>query len=134
MTLDDQFRVMVRTESREALREALVEVVPTLQAGKGGGADSVQYLTVEKAAARLSVSKTTIREWLSKGWLRRYGVGALVRVRVDELDALMQNGAERGSQPGVRKARVSEVLARYGHGGSGPAAPARASASGGKRG
>lgn len=52
-------------------------------------------LTIEAAARRLAVSRTTIRRLLARGVLRRVAVGRSVRVLARSVDELAERGGVR---------------------------------------
>lgn len=58
--------------------------------------DSSGFLTIAASAKAASVSVGTVRNWLAKGKLRRYGHGRLVRVSHQELLGLLQQ-PQRGA-------------------------------------
>ena len=78
-------RALVSEEVRRVLREEL---------GRAGAQH--EYLKVGSAAKVVGVSPDTIRGWVDGGQLRRYGLGRLVLVRRDELEALL--AAEPGGE------------------------------------
>lgn len=49
-------------------------------------------VTVAEAATRLAVSRSLIRKLLASGRLTRVRIGRCVRVRAEELDALIAGG------------------------------------------
>jgi excisionase family DNA binding protein len=51
-------------------------------------------VTVAAAAERLAVSRSLIRKLLKKGRLTPVRIGRCVRVRIDELDALLAGDTE----------------------------------------
>lgn len=56
---------------------------------------SREYLDVATAAAMASVSGQTVRGWVRQGRLTRYSTGRSLRVRRDELEALLAAGPDR---------------------------------------
>ena len=55
---------------------------------------SPNIVTVKEAAFRLAVSRSMIRKLLASGKLTRIRIGRCVRVRADELEALVAAGAQ----------------------------------------
>ncbi len=52
------------------------------------------YLTIQEAAVRLRCSTKTIRRYVAQGQLTGYRVGpTMLRLRADELDAMVTRGA-----------------------------------------
>lgn len=66
MSLEDTLRVIVREELRSVVADFLAKQTPPPPTG-------TQYLTLKEAAAYARVSKGTVREWIRRGQLRRYG-------------------------------------------------------------
>lgn len=60
-------------------------------------------VTVAVAAERLAVSRSLIRKMLKVGQLTRVRIGRCVRVRVDELEALVAVGSARAAVSGRRR-------------------------------
>lgn len=83
---------------REALREALA----TERA-------AVELLTIPQAAARLSLSPTTIRAAIRDGRLPALRVGRAVRVHVGDVDALPTKRAARAARPGSPAERAAAI-------------------------
>ena len=55
-----------------------------------------KWLTVKEAAEYIGVAVNTIYVWLREGKLVRYKVGGITRIKVDELDQIMEEGRENG--------------------------------------
>lgn len=81
---EHSLRSLIRDEVRAVVREELAKLElgrPTTQ----------EYLSPESAATLTETSVSTIRGWLREGRLRTYHAGRLVRVRRDELEALLSS-------------------------------------------
>lgn len=76
------------------------------------GQGDAEFLKVKEAAALVRGCASTIRDWMRKGKLRRYGEGRLVRVRRAELLALMERG---GSQATSEEDVAASILGKRGH-------------------
>ena len=56
-----------------------------------------KYLSVKQASEWLGFHENTIRKWIKKGILRGYrlpGTRTEIRIKVKELEALMQSGSD----------------------------------------
>lgn len=70
-----------------------------------------EFLTYEQAARLLQVGASTVRAWCSSGRLRRYGAGRVVRVRREEVLAVLQpTGASEANDDAAAKAAA--ILAK----------------------
>lgn len=85
-------------ELREIIREELARATPAAAPVKPSG-----YLSVPQAAEYASVSRDTIRDWISAGRLPHRRVGRHYRVTRDDLDrALANHGAPSKVDLGAR--------------------------------
>ncbi len=91
MTMEDLIRSIVQDEVR-ALRDALPDLLRA--ALKARGPETKEYLTTVEAAALAKVRPETVRAWVAAGSLPEHRAGRELRVRRDELEALMAHGAE----------------------------------------
>jgi excisionase family DNA binding protein len=96
MTLDDAIRVAIRGELRAALREDLPELLRETLAVRAPASTDSPYLSTARAAKLAGVRPETVRSWIAGGKLPGHRAGRLLRVRRDELEALMAHGPERG--------------------------------------
>lgn len=97
MTVLDEnaLRSLIRDEVRAVVREELAKL-------DLGRPVTQEFLSLETAATLTETSVSTIRGWLREGRLRTYHAGRLVRVRRDELEALLSGaggGASNDSAP-----------------------------------
>ena len=86
--LDDELRRIIREEVRAVLRAELPDLLRGLMR-PANVPGSAQYLTTISAAQLVGVRPETIRDWVASGALPRHGVGRVLRVRRDELEAFM---------------------------------------------
>ena len=105
MTLDEVLRTLVRDEVRRVLRE---EALPRER--EPDHAD--EFMTVKGAAAMARVSIGTVRSWISKGLIRVYGEGRVLRVRRDEFVAAIQHGHEPHAAPVSPQDAAAALLER----------------------
>jgi hypothetical protein len=90
-SIEDTIHATVRLAVREemgALREALEQTRP---AARG------ELASVAKASEVADVCPDTLRRWIRKGLLRRYGRGRVVRVRLAELERMLSAGGTEAS-------------------------------------
>jgi excisionase family DNA binding protein len=90
--LETVLGAFIRDCVREAIREdAPLLVAPRSQAKAQPDDDRMRrYVSVDDAGAIASVSAKTIHRWIARGGLPAYRVGAVVRVRVDELRSFIE--------------------------------------------
>lgn len=86
------FRLLIRQELRQAIREELGERVPAADA---------PLVTIKRAAAAAAVSPATIRMFLRTGRIQAYGSGRLLRVRLAEVLAAMRADAAGRDRPAI---------------------------------
>lgn len=99
--LEQAMRAIAREEALRVLRSA----PPASLAD--------DFLTLEQAAALAHVSLSTIKTWLRRGDLKRWGEGRAVRVRRDELVAyLAPKQTERVASNAEVSAKATELLGR----------------------
>jgi excisionase family DNA binding protein len=98
-------RALIATEVRKVIREELAYGTAI-----GSGDD---YVSVKEAARIASVATETVRDWISKGSLRRYHAGRVLRVRRSELDAQLARPALSGT-PETPEAAARVYLHRAG--------------------
>jgi len=104
VTLEETFRAIVREEVRAALREV------TPAAPSTGTASP--YLTVKQAAEYAGdVRPETVRAWIKSGGLARHGVGRVLLVRRDQLEAFLAAGGEGGAAEVDCEARATAIVA-----------------------
>lgn len=72
------------------------------------------YLDVAAAASLASVSPQTVRLWIRQGRLRRYSTGRSLRVRRDELEALLAAGPDSDSAADPAAAALELLNGRRG--------------------
>jgi excisionase family DNA binding protein len=58
-----------------------------------------EYLTIEEAANRVKVKPDTLRLWLRTGRLKGLKAGRLWRVRTADLDAFLEQSAQKALEP-----------------------------------
>jgi excisionase family DNA binding protein len=72
-----------------------------------------EFMTVATAAIAASVSVGTVRNWLRRGLLTKYGHGRIVRIRRNELLGLLsRQNAARGAARADPDAVAARILAR----------------------
>lgn len=82
MTFEEMLRHILREEIRAALRDQFAEEPLGVTLASG-------WLTIAQAAAHASVHSATIRAWIKGGELPASKRGRVVRVKRDDLDALL---------------------------------------------
>lgn len=90
--LDEVTRAMLRAEVREAVREELRVWLDEL---RGTPTTPLDFLSVKAAAKLAGVCPATVRTWLQRGQLKRYGTARLPRIHRAEFVQFMagQEGA-----------------------------------------
>jgi excisionase family DNA binding protein len=123
MPWEDDVRAIVREETRAAVHEALEaygrERVTAPPAGTAVSAvdDGEEYLSTQRAAVIAGVAAVTIRRWVERGQLREHRAGRLLRIRKDELLALLERSADRGTSEETEDDEyVKHVVAKLGPG------------------
>ncbi len=108
--LDETLRALVR----DAVREALEDVLPRLQASTVTDTHKGRYLTTEEAAEVARVKTDTIRDWLKTGELQRHGTPRHLLVRLDQLEIFLAADAMVKGEPtdAEIEARVDELMER----------------------
>ncbi|MBI3203049.1 MAG: helix-turn-helix domain-containing protein [Myxococcales bacterium] len=100
MVLDEgALRALVREALRDVLREELPRLLP-------GSTARPTYLSPKQAADVAATSVSTIRSWIRGGRLRPYRAGRLVRVRRDEVEALLAGGKVGGDSRATLAATI----------------------------
>lgn len=104
MTLDDAFRGMVRDVVRDVLREQRSAPKTALEG---------ELLTYKQAAARVSVSVSTVKRWVKDGLLATRGEGKLRRVRAVDVEACFASNGEtpRQTVTATLKDNVTSIIA-----------------------
>lgn len=104
---------MLENYIRDLVRQAVKEALADLQALAPSSSTTVEYLTLDQAAKRAGVSKSTLRNWIRAGTLKAVGRGRTIRVRPADLDAALQGGAADDDRAVVAQASsIIERLAR----------------------
>jgi len=102
--LRDEVRSAVRDELRSAFEEALRTVKPT---------SGQEFLSVKEASRVAGVSAGTVRTWIQKGHLRRFGEGRVVRIRREELIQWLASGDGRSGAEDVSwEQQAAAILGR----------------------
>jgi excisionase family DNA binding protein len=91
-SVDIAIRQLIREELRAVLGEELRALLHASQDGATQETLPV-YMSIEKAAAMLDVSPSTVRGWIKSGALPCHGTDRVWRVRLDELEAFLRAGA-----------------------------------------
>lgn len=99
---DTALRRLIRDELCEVLREELIAM------GGGPPPPTSNYLSPKQAAALAGTSVSTIHSWRRQGRLKTYRAGRLVRVRRDELEALM--AGQSASETPDSNARAAAII------------------------
>ena len=87
--LDEDMGAIVR----EAVRDVLKEVLPSMLAQKcDAGGSKERYVSPETAAEMFEYTAQTIRDWVKEGRLTRYGTRGSVRVSIAELRERLSHG------------------------------------------
>jgi hypothetical protein len=84
---------LIRVDEIEPLIKRLVsEALEERQAAQppAPAQDSPEYLSVKKASLRFDLPQDTIRNWMKAGKLTKYKIHSNVRVRVAEIESLLQ--------------------------------------------
>lgn len=98
-----QFLDQLREEIRQIVREEL--------AAAGGALSSRgEYMSTAEAGQLAAVSQGTIRRWIREGRLTAAGAGRELRVRRDEIEALMSTGPRGRNARGFQQS--PEALAK----------------------
>lgn len=123
-SLDEALRSVIDEVLRERIPELVRAVVREELAVRGGSLAEqrarvdVEYISTAAAARYASVQPETVRDWIAKGLLIRYRAGRHIRVRRDELDALLAAsarspaGAPEGPTATAIATRILGVLAK----------------------
>lgn len=102
MSFEETLRTIVREEVRAALRDhgasATSEPAPELVA-------------LGDVKRWVQVSKSTLKEWIRTGKLTRYGEGRIVRVRLDDVRAVLRGRAAATPAASNAGADVQRILA-----------------------
>jgi hypothetical protein len=126
MPFDDAIRSMLREEIRAAMREELRALLPELR----GSRVLDDFLSAREAAQVARVSPATIRAWLRRAELKRYGTVRLPRIRREDLIRFMASQVQRETeQPRTIEEQAASIFARQDRAPAQPprrAAPARA--------
>jgi excisionase family DNA binding protein len=95
MSLDTEFRVLLRDVVREVVREEIGPRPTELQR---------ELLTYKQVRAQFSVSERTLSRWVQEGRLKASGKGRLRRVRAADVRACLEQdkGARSGGGAGRR--------------------------------
>lgn len=101
MSLESEFREMLRDVVRTVVREELGAAATPLQA---------ELLTYDQAAESVNVSASTIKRWVSSKRLKAYGKGKLRRVRGEDVRACFERDDVKNEEPNI-KASVTSILA-----------------------
>jgi len=110
MPFDDAIRSMLREEIRAAMREELRALLPELRAPS----TSEEFLSVPEAARLAKVSAATIRAWLRRKELKRYGTARLPRILRTDLIGFMANQAAGGAeQPRSVEEQAASIISRH---------------------
>ena len=72
---------------------------------------NMNYLTVQEAAGILKLSPWTIRQWLTRGHLKRYKAGGATRIDEEELRSLVR--AETREESAARNSRRERTRADH---------------------
>jgi excisionase family DNA binding protein len=78
--LDAELRQLVKSAVREVLEEM----------GYRPPEPAPELCKLGEVNRYIRVSKTTVKQWLKSGELKRYGEGRLTRVRLDEVRAVLE--------------------------------------------
>lgn len=105
--LTELIRGVVREEIRLALRE--VEVRKPSRTSE----ETIEFVTVKRAAKIASVHPATVRSWLSDGKLKPYRAGRVFRVKIADLEAFLARDHDKSSPIDIEK-RATEILAGVG--------------------
>lgn len=84
MTLEAGLRELIAGIVRDEVARALAELRAP-----------AEYLSTADAAALAAVAEGTIRRWIREGRIAEHRAGRHVRVRRDDLEALLAGGARR---------------------------------------
>jgi excisionase family DNA binding protein len=109
--LEDLIRSILRDELRAAVRDELRSVLEELRVAAPN--PEQEFLSVKQAARMAAVSAGTVRSWLQRGQLRRFGEGRVVRVRREDLVRLL--AASDGETPEASQSwdqQAAELLQR----------------------
>jgi excisionase family DNA binding protein len=78
------------SDFEKALDERIERIVRKVLAERPANDVGGEYLSTTQAARLAAVTAGTIRRWIRQGELTRHEAGAHVRVRRDELEALLR--------------------------------------------
>lgn len=111
--LDSVLRELVRDVVREELR------AHAARRCDGAGTSTVEsratdatYVSTAKAAKLADVHPATIRDWVRRGLLQEHRAGRVLRVRCDELHALMDRFKKGTDEVVDLDARADEILSK----------------------
>jgi hypothetical protein len=108
MPLDDTIRSMLREEIRAAMREELRALIPELRAPT----TPEEFLSVLEATRMAKVSPATVRSWLRRQELKRYGTPRLPRIRRAELVSFLANPLPTQAPPASIHEQAEAILSR----------------------
>lgn len=83
MALRDFIRPVVYEVVREVVREELASRPMPVN-------EPAEYLSIKHASARFDIPEKTLRNWLGSGHLSRHKVRGSVRLKVSEIENLLQ--------------------------------------------
>lgn len=75
-----------------------------------------KLMTIRNAAEQLAVSRSMVRKLVAIGALSRVGIGRSVRVRVEEVEALVAGGWRSPVDPDATIIEGRSVLSDFGDG------------------
>jgi excisionase family DNA binding protein len=112
MPFDDAIRSMLREEIRAAMRDELRALLPELRDSSAPD----EFLSVREAAQLARVSPATVRAWLRRAELKRFGTVRLPRIRRADLIRFMASQAPRETeQPRTIEEQAESILSRQDH-------------------
>lgn len=79
---------MLDVELRQLVKSAVREVLEEM--GYRPPEPAPELCKLGEVNRYIRVSKTTVKQWLKSGELKRYGEGRLTRVRLDEVRAVLE--------------------------------------------
>jgi excisionase family DNA binding protein len=111
MSLEALLRSIVSDEVRRVLQDELPALLKrsTTSARAQDGAEV--YHSVGDAAVIAGVRPETLRTWISAGKLPEHRAGRLLRIRRDELEALMARTAKHSMAEVDLETRARDILA-----------------------
>jgi excisionase family DNA binding protein len=107
MSVDEVLRCILREELRP-LREQLAALA---SAAERRPVNDGEFVSVKGAAAIASVSSGTVRGWISSRRLPAYRAGRLLRVRRDDLTALLSASPAAPTEPATANEQAVRILA-----------------------